>query len=143
MKGHVLLPLIKIRKFTPLTDAGDYVENKKVVNKAILAEIPTIDELRQKTLGKKLYLDICFYLNDQTDEEGNTQKDLDNLLSVVLDVLPQHFSDEKNQPVEGLGLIEKKSDYMVFEILASKKFVQIHDDEGYDIEISEMFENIN
>ena len=143
MKGSILLKKIKIREFTPLTDAGDYVENKKAVNKVILAEIPTIDELRQKTLGKKLYLDICFYLNDQTDEEGNTQKDLDNLLSVVLDVLPQYFSDEKNQLVKGLGLIEKKSDYMVFEILASKKFVQIHDDEGYDIEISEMLENIN
>ena len=30
---------------------------------------------------------------------------------------------------------------MIFEINASKKFVKIHDDEGYDIEISEFIEN--
>ena len=29
MKGSTLLKKIKIRKFTPLTSAGDYVENKK------------------------------------------------------------------------------------------------------------------
>ena len=29
MKGSILLKKISIRKFTPLTDAGDYVKNKK------------------------------------------------------------------------------------------------------------------
>jgi len=138
MKGTVLLEKIKIRKFTPVTTAGDYVERKKDLKKEILAEISNIDELRQKTLGKKLHLDICFYLNAQTGEEGDTQKDLDNLLNLVFDVLPQSFTDEKNQLIEGLGLIEGKSDYMIFETFASKVFVNTHDEEGYDIEISEV-----
>ncbi len=128
------------RKFTPLTSAGDYVENKKALKKIILDKIPNIEELRQKTLGKKIYLDICFYLNDQTTEEGNSQKDIGNLLKSVSDVLPQKFTDEKNELIDGLGLIDKKYDYMIFEIHAIKKFVQTHDDECYDIEISEIKE---
>ncbi len=142
MKGSILLKKINIRKFTPLTPAGNYVENKKALKKVILDEIPNIEELREKTLGKKLYLDICFFLNDQTTEEGNSQKDIDNLLKSVSDVLPQNFTDEKNELTDGLGLIEKKSDYMIFGIHALKKFVKTHDDEGYDIEISEMLEEI-
>ena len=140
MKGLILLKKIRIRKFTPLTTAGDYVKNKKALKKVIFDEIPNIEELREKTLGKKLHLDICFYLNDQTSEEGNSQKDMDNLLKSVSDVLPQKFTDEKNELIEGLGLMEKKSDYMIFEIHALKKFVKTHDDEGYDIEISEIKE---
>jgi len=140
VKGTILLKKIKIRKFTPLTDAGDYVETKKALKKVIHDEIPNIEELRKKTLGKKLYLDIRFYLNDQTSLEGNYQKDIDNLLNSVSDVLPQKFTDEKNELIDGLGLIEKKSDYMIFEIHAFKKFVKTHDDEGYDIEISESLE---
>ena len=141
MRGNILLPKIEIRNITPATPAGDYVERKKELNKAILAKISNITELRQKSLGKRLHLDVCFYLNEETREEGDVQKDLDNLLKVVSDVLPQHFTDENNKPVEGLGLIEKKSDYMIFEINASKKFVKTHDNEGYDIEISEFIEN--
>ena len=137
MKGTVLLKKIEIRKFTPTTPAGDYVDRKKSLTKEILEKIPNIEELRQKTIGKKLSLEICFYLNDQTGEEGDTQKDLDNLLNVVFDVIPQHFTDEKNEPVDGLGLIEDKSDYMIFETYAAKEFVGTHDEEGLDIEIFE------
>jgi len=141
MKGNVLLPKIKIRKLTPATPAGDFVERKKELNTAILAKISNIDELRQKTLGERLHLDVCFYLNEETGVEGDIQKDLDNLLKVVFDVLPQHFRDKNNERFEGLGLIEDNLDYMIFEINASKKFVKTHDDEGYDIEISEFIEN--
>ena len=140
MKGSILLKKISIRKFTPLTTAGDYVKNKKELKKIILDEIPNIEELRKKTLGEKLHLDICFYLNNQTTLEGNSQKDMDNLLKTVLDVLPQKFSDEDNELIDGLGLMEKKSDDMIFEIHALKKFVKTHEDEGYDIEISEIKE---
>ncbi len=140
MKGSVLLKKIEIRKFTPPTPAGDYVEHKKSLKKVILEKIPNIEELKQKTIGKKLFLDVCFYLNDQTGVEGDSQKDLDNLLNVVFDVLPQYFTDEKNQPIDGLGLIEGKSDYMIFETHVAKKFVKTHEDEGFDIEICEMIE---
>ena len=136
-----MLPKIEIRRITPSTPAGNYVERKKELNKAILEKISNIDEVRQKSLGKKLHLTVCFYLNEETGEEGDVQKDIDNLLKVVSDVLPQQFHDEKNEPLEGLGLIEKKSDHMIFEISASKKFVSTHDEEGYDIEISEFIEN--
>ena len=138
MKGSILLKKISIRKFTPLTFARNSVKNKKELKKVILDKIPNIEEVRNKTLGKELHLDICFYLNNQTSEEGNSQKDIDNLLKTVLDVLPQKFSDEDNEPIDGLGLIEKKSDHKIFEIHALKKFVKTHEDEGYDIEISEI-----
>lgn len=141
MKGNTLLPKIEIRNITPATTAGYYVERKKDLNKAILEKITNIDELRKKSLGKRLHLTVCFYLNEETGEEGDKQKDIDNLLKVISDVLPQHFTDENNQFFEGVGLIEKKSDYMIFEINASKKFVKTHNDEGYDIEISEFIEN--
>ena len=140
MKGNVLLPKIEIRDLTPATQAGNQVERKKELYNAIYAKIPNIDNLRKKSLGKKLHLTVCFYLNEETGEEGDQQKDIDNLLKAVSDVLPQHFMDETNQPIEGLGLIAKKSDHMIFEINALKKFVKTHNDEGYDIEISEFIE---
>ena len=140
MKGSVLLKKIEIRNFTPVTPAGDYVERKKALKKEMLDKIPDIEKIRQKTLGKKLFIDICFYLNDKTAEEGNSQKDLDNLLNLPFDVMPEHFTDEKNQPTEGLGLIKDKSDYMIFEIHAAKMFVNTHEEEGLDLEISEMIE---
>lgn len=140
MKGSVLLKKIEIRDYTPPTPAGDYVEHKKSLKKKILEKIPDIDELRQKTIGKKLVLDVCFYLNDQTAVEGNSQKDLDNLLNVVFDVLPQQFTDENNKLIDGLGLIEGKSDYMIFETNVAKKFVKTHEEEGLDIEICEWME---
>ena len=143
MKDPVLLKKIEIRNFTPVTPAGDYVERKKILKKEILDKIPNVEELKQKTIGKKLSIDICFYLNDKTREEGDSQKDLDNLLSVVFDVLPEHFTDEKNQLIEGIGLIKNKSDYMIFEIHATKKFVSTHKEEGFDIEIFEMLEKTN
>lgn len=140
MKGSIFLKKIEIRKFTPLTPAGDYVERKKILKKEMLDKIPNIEEIKQKTLGKKLFIDICFYLNNKTGMEGDSQKDLDNLLNLPSDVLPEHFSDENNQQIEGLGLIKNKSDYMIFEIHATKKFVNTHEEEGLDIEISEMVE---
>jgi len=140
MKGSILLSKIEIRNFTPVTTAGDYVERKKSLKKVILEKIPDIDKLKQKTMEKKLFLDVCFYLNAQTGIEGDSQKDLDNLLNAIFDVLPQYFTDEKNQLIDGLGLIEGKSDYMIFETLVSKKFVNTHEEEGFDIEISEMVE---
>lgn len=141
MKGSILLPKIEIRNFTPVTTAGDYVERKKSLKKVIFEKIPDIDKLKQKTMEKKLFLDVCFYLNAQTGIEGDSQKDLDNLLNAIFDVLPQYFTDEKNQLIDGLGLIEGKSDYVIFETLVSKKFVNTHEEEGFDIEISEMVEN--
>lgn len=140
MKGSVLLPKIEIRNFIPVTSAGDYVEHKKSLKKIILEKISDIDELKQKTLGKKLFLDVCFYLNAQTGIEGDTQKDLDNLLNAIFDVLPQYFTDEKNQLIDGVGLIEGKSDYMIFETHVTKQFVKTHEEEGFDIEVSEMIE---
>ena len=140
MKGSTFLKKIEIRNFTPVTPAGDYVERKKALRQEILNKIPNIEEIKQKTLGKKLFIDICFYLNNQTGMEGDSQKDLDNLLNLPFDVMPEHFTDEKNQPTEGLGLIKDKSDYMIFEIHATKIFVNTHEEEGIDLEISEMIE---
>lgn len=140
MKGHILLKKIQIRNFTPTTPAGDYVERKKSLRNEILGKIDNIEELRKDTIEKKLYLDVCFYLNAKTGMDGDTQKDVDNLLNVVFDVLPEYFTDEQNKPIEGIGLMSGKSDYMVFEVHSSKQFVNNHEDEGMDIEIYEWVE---
>ena len=124
-----------------MTQAGNYVENKKTLKKILEAKIGNLAELRNKTLNTKMLLEICFYLNNNTTETGNWQKDLDNLLNVVFDVIPQHFTDEKNQDIDGLGLTEGKSDYMIHEVIAIKKFVDSREKEGIDIELSEWLED--
>lgn len=140
MKGIVLLPRIEIRSFTPLTPAGKYVQTKRTLKKLIEGKINNIQKLRDTTLRSKILLEVCFYLNNNTKETGNWQKDLDNLLNVVFDVIPQHFTDEDNQDTDGLGLTEGKSDYMIHEVIATKIFVDSHEKEGLDIEISEWLE---
>lgn len=140
MKGSPLLKKIEIRDFTPLTSGGDYVGRKKEVKTEILNKISDIEAIKKKTIGKRIFLDVRFYLNDQTKNSGDAQKDLDNLLDTIFDVLPEKFTDEKNEMIDGVGLIAGNSDHMIFEVQSSKRFVEKHEDEGFDIEVWEFVE---
>jgi len=63
--------------------------------------------------------------------EGRANKDLDNLLKVVFDVLCEYMDENEKNP--GLGLM--KNDKMIFEVHATKKTVTMKKDEGLDIKI--------
>jgi len=99
-----------------------------------------LQEIREFCQDKKLSLTVQFFLYDgKGDEspqpEGRTKKDLDNLLKIVLDVFPEKMDSEGKN--EGLGLIKRDYDHLVYEIKTTKKIVSKIDDEGIDIIISE------
>ena len=75
---------------------------------------------------------IVFYLSKQRIEnESKYQKDIDNLLKIVLDVLPK-FMDKGNKN-KGLAIID--DDESVHEIKTKKIFVKKDIEQGIDIEI--------
>jgi Holliday junction resolvase RusA-like endonuclease len=73
--------------------------------------------------------------DEMPNPEGRTKKDLDNLLKIVLDVLPVKMDSEGKN--DGLGLIKKDHDHLVYEIKSTKTIVFKEKEEGIDIEISE------
>jgi len=131
-------PLLKlsIRGFEPKTYGKDDVQRKIDLRDLILKNIPNIKEIQTKCRGKQLALDVCFYLLESTGVEGRRKKDLDNMLKIFCDTLPDYLDqDRKNN---GVGLIEDKSDDLIFEIHCMKKLVSQESDEGIDFTISEL-----
>jgi len=134
--------VISIRgDFEPKTaKAGQEVERKVELRDIIRARINNLDEIRENCKEKKIALDICFYLNkERTEDESRYTKDLDNLMKIVMDVLPDYMDKEEKN--EGLGLI--KNDNMIFDIHAAKEFVSSKDKEGVEIKISKYNEKNN
>lgn len=131
---------IKVREFEPLTASSDVVERKKKLRDEIEIKTKNLDEIREFCQDKKLSITVKFFLYDGSKDgkpnpEGRIKKDLDNLLKIVLDVLPEKMdSDGKN---DGLGLIKKDYDHLVYEIKSTKKIVYDKDEEGIDIVISQ------
>jgi len=131
---------IKVTNFEPKTASSDVVNRKIQLKEEIERQTKNLDDIRDFCKNKKLSITISFYLyssnKDETPQpEGRTKKDLDNLLKIVLDVLPKKMdTDGKN---DGLGLIKRDYDHLVYEIHSTKKIVFHKDEEGIDIEISE------
>ena len=131
---------IKIRDFVPLTASSDVVKRKKSLKEKIEKETKDLEEIREFCQDKKLSITVRFFLYDgKKDEnpqpEGRTKKDLDNLLKIVLDVLPEKMDTaEKN---DGLGLIKRDYDNLVYEIKSTKEIVYKENEEGIDIVISQ------
>ncbi len=132
-----LLGKISIREFEPKTaKPGEEVKRKIQLRNFISTNTKNLSEIRDSCLGKGLSLEICFNLyNGEPNDTARYTKDLDNLLKIVLDVLPE-FMDSKHKE-QGLGLIESDKDDLIFEIHASKQLVTDKKLEGIDIEISE------
>ncbi len=135
-KSHI----IEIRKFEPLTASSDVVARKIKLKETIEKDTKNLDDIRKFCQNKKLSITVRFFLYDGSKDEepqpeGRIKKDLDNLLKIVLDVLPEKMDSEGKN--DGLGLINKDYDDLVYEIKTTKEIVLKKDDEGIDIVISE------
>jgi len=126
---------ISLRKFEPLTaQAGEEVDRKINLRDEIVKKISNLSEIKQACQNiEKLSINVRFYLWGGTKVEGRTKKDLDNLLKIVCDVLPNFMDSGKKN--EGLEIME--TDNSIFEINCTKDIVPHEEDEGLDIEISE------
>jgi len=54
-----------------------------------------LPSVRNSCRNKRLSLDVCFRLLGDTAESGRKTKDLDNMLKILLDVLPDYMDREK------------------------------------------------
>ncbi len=124
-----------MRGFPPRTYGSHDVEKKKEIRDLLLTKIVNLSNFQNVCRGKRLSVDICFYLYGKSSLEGRANKDLDNLLKIVLDTLPDYMDKKKTE--RGLGLIEEDNDYLVFEIHATKQLVSEASEEGMELEISE------
>ena len=123
---------ISIVGFEPKTAANKSVEHKIELRDELKKQIVEVDKVRERCKGKNLSLDICFNLFDGINE-GRSNKDLDNLLKVLLDTLPDHMDTDKKEA--GLGLIS--NDRVVFHIQCRKKIISEQSNEGIDLKIFE------
>ena len=123
--------------FEPKTagPSKEVVKRKEELRDAILAIVKDLDSIKN-CRGKDLSLNVCFNLYKDPKQTKAYEKDLDNLLKILLDVLPEHMDNTQNKKI-GLGLIDDNNDYKIFEIHCSKKLVTNKAQEGVDIEISE------
>ncbi len=131
---------IEIRNFEPLTASKDPVDRKNKLKEEIQKQTKNLDDIKNFCQDMELSITVRFFLYDGSKDEnpqpeGRTKKDLDNLLKIVLDVLPEKMDTEGKY--DGLGLIKKDYDHLVYEIKSTKKIVYDKEKEGIDIIISE------
>jgi Holliday junction resolvase RusA-like endonuclease len=128
---------VELKKFEPhtLQKRRGHRDAKKELREAIVKEMgqTKIEEARKKIDGRPIKIRVLFRLWKGSREITKTrfEKDLDNLLKPVLDVLQTKTSEQKNEP--GLDLIE--NDKLVYEINARKGLVEVEGDEGVRIQI--------
>jgi len=134
MKMKKSLGKISLRDFEPKTARSQKeVKQKNELKKEIeTKETKKLLKIKKSCEGKtKFALDVKFFLWDGSGVEGRAKKDLDNLLKVVFDVLPEYMDTNKKYP--GLGFMQ--NDKMIHEVYATKKIVKKKKDEGLDIKI--------
>ena len=128
---------VDLEGFEPHTFRKDsnYGKVKKELCDAIIKEIgqAKIDEARGNITVNPIRLEVLFRLWKGSTKVTNTrsEKDLDNLLKPILDVLQSHRDEKKNEP--GLNLIE--NDKLVYEINARKVIVEEEKNEGIHIAV--------
>jgi len=132
-----MLGKISVRKFTPKTvkKGKETTIRKKELQEAFVKQNKNLRELQDKCQGKKLSINVTFYLNQNTPDKSSYKKDLDNLLKILMDVIKEEMDD--NEKKIGLGLLIKNKDEEIFEIICHKEFVSNEDDEGIDLVVSE------
>ena len=132
----MMLGKISVRGFTPQTvKSGGTTIRKEALYEAFVEQNKNLGELQDKCRGKKLSLNVTFYLNKNTPDKTSYKKDLDNLLKILMDVIKEEMDDAKKKT--GLGLVIKNKDEEIFEISCCKKFVSSEDAEGIDLIVSE------
>ena len=123
--GENLLTEFSIREFIPMTGGKKTdVERKKQLRDKLLSEIENIQEIKNKTRGKKLSVFVRFYLYDDPKQHTRYEKDIDNMLKIFCDVLPDYSDKEKT--ISGIGLIEEDDDHMIFEVNAVKELSKMN-----------------
>jgi len=138
MSNSVLFK-VKVRNYIPLTAGhGDEVVRKEKLLEKIHDFIDTDSGKPKDCLDKKLSLTVRYNLYHDEKNPQRYEKDLDNLLKLLLDVLPQHMDNTPDPKPEGLGLLRDNDDKMFFEIHCNKILVEDEKDEGLDIEIKEV-----
>lgn len=128
--------VIKVRRFPPVTSGKNVLQRKKDLRDAIRKQIGErkLKKVQERCRGKRLFLNVSYYLA-KTSESGRSQKDLDNLIKILFDVLPDYIaSHSKAKEFEGLGLIENDRD--IFKICCEKEIVDSDAAEGLDLMIS-------
>jgi hypothetical protein len=138
LRGTSLLR-VSLREFTPKTLNSTSLVKKREFRERVLAQVQSIAAVRKLSRGRSLSIVIHFYLYGASEEEGRAKKDIDNLLKIVLDALPDYMDRDHTEP--GLGLLEGDSDHPIFEVNATKKLVTDQKEEGIDLEIFEWIDN--
>jgi Holliday junction resolvase RusA-like endonuclease len=124
---------ISIRKFNPETSSKNKIKRKQELKRVIGKKVnKKYKKILDRLSEKKLFVDVCFYLKIAKNS-GNTKKDLDNLLKILLDVLSENMVNGQNKK-RGLGFV--KDDSEVFRIHCEKKLVVNDKDMGLDLKIS-------
>ena len=135
---------VQVRDYIPLTAGhGDEVVRKEKLLEKILNSIDDDSGKPEDCLDKKLSLTVCYNLYHDKKNPQRYDKDLDNLLKLLLDVLPQHMDNTPDPKPDGLGLMRDNNDKMIFEINSSKTLVEDESAEGLDIEIKEVIKSEN
>ncbi len=119
----------------PRTYGEDDKAKKVEFRDRLQAQIGNLAAMQSACRGKMLSVNICFFLYGKSRVRTRAEKDLDNMLKIVLDVLPDYMDQDRTE--KGLGLMEDKKDHMIFEIHAVKRLVEDEAQEGIDIEVSE------
>lgn len=133
----LILGEILVKPFEPKTaKPGQEVIRKIELRDFITNNISTLSDVIQSCRNKeKFSIDVCFNLYDGVKQDiSRYDKDLDNLLKIVLDVLPDYMDNKSENREKGLGIIQ--NDKQVFEIHSYKKFVQDTSLEGIEITLS-------
>lgn len=132
---HVLAKF-SIRGFTPMTGGKKTdVQRKEQLTEKLLSEIDNLESTKSRTRGKPLSVRVRFYLFEDPKQYTRYEKDIDNMLKIFCDVLPDYSDTEKT--IKGIGLIESDNDHMIFAVMADKILVKDESKEGMDVEISE------
>ncbi|MHB1868018.1 MAG: RusA family crossover junction endodeoxyribonuclease [Nitrososphaerales archaeon] len=135
--GKEQLFAVDLKGFEPHThrNGKGFRKVKKELREAIANRVGMveIEEARKRINAKPVRVKVLFrlWMGSSKTTKTRSEKDLDNLLKPVLDVLQTHTDERKNE--WGLGLIE--NDNQVFEINAQKELVESPTDEGMQIVI--------
>jgi len=137
MNEGEMLGEISVRKFKPKTvkTGIETTMRKMELQEAFVKQNENLSKLQDKCKGKKLSINVTFYLNTNTPDKTSYKKDLDNLLKILMDVIKEEMDD--NEKNIGLGLVIENRDEEIFEIVCHKEFVTNEDDEGIDLVVSE------
>lgn len=139
IRDPMLLENIRVKGFEPLTFSKEKPERKKKIRDALKNEIKkryNLSDIKEKCRDKKIFIRVRFNLWNGSTQTKRADKDLDNLLKLLLDSLCEHI--DNTEKVHGLGIIT--SDLNIFQILADKKLVSTEAEEGFEIEMFEYFE---